>query len=772
MPEFFAQPDDLGDLRASQLHSSLGESLGAQAGEAFMSGTRTLYRLGEYAHASGNPVAGDNLSMSDVQNADDLKTEIPDVSADDAKARLKQEGLDGLVTMPNQPSIKKPVLDLMVQHGHEKRDYDAAVSRGPQGFVPGALGLVTSLGAGIIDPVNLAAFSIPVVGEARFGMMMAAAGDSLLGRAGVRAAVGGAQGAVGAGALLPGEWWLHTRDGQDFTMADALHSVVMGAGMGAGMHAGIGAFRDVRARSAGNPLEHSPEAQLHDALRSDPYATAEPLAPDSAIGETAPGIGAGENNAPAGSVEALPSNHPAQILNDLPPRAREDVVRSAIADIVQDRPVRAGQMLQEAAKEDPRIAESLQTGIRLMPEEGADSVSQLADRIYKIMGADGTQVGGLHVELQGERAVVQGIWSVDEAGQTVPTAAARNSLGPSAVRVLLRQFREEHPEVKTLVANRVSGARFGGEEDELAGQRMAVHLPEPRQSPSKAKGPQSLLQFIAARGGIDPKDPLAADLLQSFGGKNPTIRGHGKLIREGGQSLDALREGAVEAGYLHDGAAEHGGATESTIQHLLDGVDREARGEKQYPAGHEGHLTKEQLEARGELEQHQREQTARDNDAAFETALDDREIGTLRPQLKRLAQTIMDRGEHDPTTAMESALRDYGMLREAAPEPPARADWQKLGDVREAYDDPRAIEESNEAARTPEPASIEPEKAPSAAEAAAKDAEQLLNDMKSSLTEEEWRSLQDSLDKVDRDKGEREEIVRDGAACLAAAAAA
>src|SRR4029077_11516568 len=51
--------------------------------------------------------------------------------------------------------------------------------------------------------------------------------------------------------------------------------------------------------------------------------------------------------------------HPAQVLADLPQRVQQDVVHAAAADIIAGRPVRAGEMLTEAAKQDPRIGESL-----------------------------------------------------------------------------------------------------------------------------------------------------------------------------------------------------------------------------------------------------------------------------------------------------------------------------------------------------------------------------------------------------------------------------
>src|SRR4029077_16383828 len=235
--------------------------------------------------------------------------------------RVKQEGLEGHIKLPDQSSITKPVLDWMISHAHERRQYEAAVTRGPQGFFPGALGFLTEIGPGMVGPVNIAAFSIPVIGEARFGKMMLSAGESLAARAGVPAVTGAAQGAVGTALLQPADWWLHTRDGQDYTMADALRSVILGAGMGAAAHAGFGAIGDWR-------------------------------------------------------------GHSAEVFADLPPRAREDVVRAAMADAIQGNAGRAGEVLEEAAKGSPRIAEAVE-GPRIVAAPVAPEAVALAIKTGK-----------------------------------------------------------------------------------------------------------------------------------------------------------------------------------------------------------------------------------------------------------------------------------------------------------------------------------------------------------------------------------------------------
>lgn len=369
MSEYFATPDDTGEIKQSELQASMGERLGAQALNAIdpqdsPSGMYIARRLAE-AHAGGTDQAvgagGETEQYSGVSVEerqaviDAQRAAIPDTAIADAKSRVKQEGLEHHLNLPDQTTIKTPVLDLMIQEAHERRDREAAIQRGPQGFLPDALGVVTSIGAGMIDPVNAAAFSIPVLGEARWGQLLARAGDSIAARAGARAAQGAAQGLVGTTALQPLEWWLHSQDGVDYTLADALKSVVMGAGMGAAFHAGIGAFGDVRARMRGAPLEGSPEAQTVEALGATKEAGA-PGAEDIAA-------------------------HPASVLADLPPAAREDVVHASIADMIEGRPVRAAEMLEIAADHDPRIAESL-GGHHLEPEKIAAAAIEHEGQIY------------------------------------------------------------------------------------------------------------------------------------------------------------------------------------------------------------------------------------------------------------------------------------------------------------------------------------------------------------------------------------------------------
>ena len=291
-------------------------------------------------------------------------------------------------------------------------------------------------------------------------------------------------------------------------------------------------------------------------------------------------------------------------------------------------------------------------------------------------------------------------------------------------------------------------------------------LPAARAKPAKAKGPQSLLQFLAAKGGISDKDPLVSDLLQSFGGKNPTVPGYGKLVRPGGMPLDRAREAAVEAEYFHDEAVHTGGVTESSINHLLDGIDAEARGTKQYPIGSEGALSKEALEAQGEASRADRERFVAGAHADLERLMDEWGVTSLRKFIERKAFDYMDSEHVDAETALERAVSDFSKTDRSAPAEGARADWDSL--KRTPQPDDEIADASREADEAPAPPDT-PEKAVSAAQKAAAEADKLLADILPTLSEDERKTFEDALADLQHDTETREQIVRDGAACLAAA---
>ncbi len=475
-----------------ELDASLGESLGASAGEAFESlPSVSLTHIVDLTAAQSERRTVDpgafGMPFSDMPELPASTTDLP---IDQARARVKEAGLEKSLTLPDGPTIKAPALDIMINRARERREREATIARGPGGIVPGALGVGTSLLVSVLDPLNVAAAFIPVVGEARYAKLMANAGESIMARAAVRGGVGAASGAVGMAAIEPLEYAARNQAGQEYTFADALRSVAYGAALGSFLHTAGGGIADVIRARRGQPVF--------------PFAEGEPFARGTAA-EAATGV---RQNAPARANDVASAQTP---LGEAP-SANENIVP--------------------------------------------------------------------------------------------PQAAGRAVIPPAA--------------------------------------------------PAKVARPQSLLEFIAARGGISKDDPLVSDFLTSFGGKNPKVAGR-VLVREGGRRLDDLRAGAVEAGYLHDAGDVHGGVSDVTIDDLLQAVDAEARGTKQFPRGEEGYISPDELAAPAEEDAARRQErfvTAREE---VEADLAERELPeSLHNTIKRLA---VDRMRRDPDLSTVDAIR-------------------------------------------------------------------------------------------------------------------
>jgi len=818
MTDTFATPDEYGlEGRASDLHSSLGESLFAQAGEAFMGGTRTLHRLFEYGQAAGAlpPVEAPYLGELTQSQAP-----IPEVPIADAKARIKQEGLEQHVKLPDQESIKQPVLDLMVQHGRERADYDAAVSRGPHGFWTGALGFMTEIGAGMIDPVNAAAFSIPVIGEARYGQILARAGEGLAARAAVRGAVGAAQGAVGSAATVPADWWLHTLDGQDYTMADALRSVVVGAGMGGAFHAGAGAIGDIVARSGG---AHVPGAALGEG-----GVTAE-----EALGIIAP------TPAPV---------HPAKVFADLPTRAREDVVKAAIADVIQDQPVRAAEMLQEAAKIDPRIAES----VGITAYHGSPHDFENFD-ISKIGTGEGAQAYG-HGLYFAERPGVAEEYKRKLAGLDAAQVAshqeaidalrsgreptARSAKDIAAAREDFKHFENREPTNAEIADYLEKGLQANrGRLYQVAIKADPEHFldwdkPLSEQSEHVKEAIQGIENNIKNKSFWRITENDLQDIRRQIAREATTVRDLESALRRGigdpQKTMDAFRQAGIPGiRYMDQGSRGGGEGTHNYVvfddklieithkdgtpvsreelraelQRAASGIanDREPlpEGAVERAGGYRIPITGNEGKQVGSIDIEMRDPTGRRKASQVRGAqidADERGKGlgvdayqkladfalaqgkelwsdrTVEPEAQRIYEALKRRGytvvEQDPNARPFDA--QFKVTNGPSVAQPAEPDWKGLAAAARPPDQDIA-EASKIAEKAPEVPSTDPAKSLSALEKAAAEAEQLWREIEPLLPPEQRGKFNELLGNIDLDAAEREQIIRDGAACLMAA---
>ncbi len=110
------------------------------------------------------------------------------------------------------------------------------------------------LAVSMVDPLNIASAFIPVVGPARYAVMLEKAGGAA-GRAGIRTAVGAAEGLVGAALVEPFVYAAATQRQADYTATDSLLNLAFGTVLGGGLHSGLGALGDaIRAKKLDEPL--------------------------------------------------------------------------------------------------------------------------------------------------------------------------------------------------------------------------------------------------------------------------------------------------------------------------------------------------------------------------------------------------------------------------------------------------------------------------------------------------------------------------------------
>ncbi len=136
----------------------------------------------------------------------------------------------------------------MVNSKIEENERQSIMSRGPEGsfnplsggFYVGAAKLAVGIGVSFLDPINIGASFIPVVGPARFAQIVARTGLKT-GRA-VRGAV---EGAVGATLLEPLIYGTAQKIQADYDLVDSFMNIGFGTIIGTGLHVGAGALKDI-----------------------------------------------------------------------------------------------------------------------------------------------------------------------------------------------------------------------------------------------------------------------------------------------------------------------------------------------------------------------------------------------------------------------------------------------------------------------------------------------------------------------------------------------
>jgi predicted nucleic acid-binding Zn-ribbon protein len=192
----------------------------------------------------------------------------------------------------------------------ERLKREDILRRADQSLSSGATRLGAALLAQALDPINIGASFIPVVGEARYAALAVR-----FGKLGGRLLKGAAEGAVGNAVVEPLALLQASSQHLDYTAYDAIKNILFGAGLGAGVHGVFG--RRI------NPEEIVPAPTTKAA---------------AALDETAPKM-VFESERRSRLMSS------SSIVNSKQIDFREAVFRSALDDMAEGRPVDVGEML-------------------------------------------------------------------------------------------------------------------------------------------------------------------------------------------------------------------------------------------------------------------------------------------------------------------------------------------------------------------------------------------------------------------------------------------
>lgn len=268
----------------------------------------------------------------------------PRVDAPTARARIKEAGVK--FDVPDSGISEQLLVDL-ISRKRRQAVLEDSINRSPVGL-RSAAGIGAMLAAGLLDPLNLAAAFVPVVGEARYASLLAQAGGPL-GRAGLRAGVGALEGGVGmAGLELPYSSARHALQ-DDYTAVDSLLNLAFGSALGGGLHVAGGALGDLVSRVSRQAitLPYTPAPGLGQAERLMELRFAEKL-----------------SNTPRAEAEyaRIPETQGGKILST-------DIVRELSPDYLADR-------TQSPAVHEPASAFTKQLYARRLaepPKEGEEA---------------------------------------------------------------------------------------------------------------------------------------------------------------------------------------------------------------------------------------------------------------------------------------------------------------------------------------------------------------------------------------------------------------
>jgi hypothetical protein len=143
---------------------------------------------------------------------------------------------------------REGVVDYIVERKKLENSRASIIARGPDSKMAKGFFFLESLGTSFLDPINIGASFVPVVGQARFASMVARSGKNI-----ARMKKGFVEGVVGNTLVEPIVYGVAKSEQADYDAYDSIANIALGGFIGSAAHVGFGRIGDFIAEKRGKP---------------------------------------------------------------------------------------------------------------------------------------------------------------------------------------------------------------------------------------------------------------------------------------------------------------------------------------------------------------------------------------------------------------------------------------------------------------------------------------------------------------------------------------
>ena len=145
-----------------------------------------------------------------------------------------------------EEDTREGVVDYLVQRKITERERESIIARGPKKTY--GTFFLANLATNFVDPINIGASFVPVVGQARFANMVAKSGKNV-----ARLKKGFVEGLVGNTMVEPIVYGVARSEQADYDQYDAFFNIAVGGVLGSTMHISFGKIGDIVAKKTNKP---------------------------------------------------------------------------------------------------------------------------------------------------------------------------------------------------------------------------------------------------------------------------------------------------------------------------------------------------------------------------------------------------------------------------------------------------------------------------------------------------------------------------------------